>query len=365
MAEDATKPTENDDVLELTDREKIIAGGGDPDAEPEKPAEGTQGGDAKPGEPSEPPAANGTDATPAVPDRGDPVVTKPVEDVPVEPEPTEPEPTDGEPPTTWVDDETREVASSYGISNADLEDFGSKEEFERATRLFDRQLLAGEQKPAAPVAPAPPKPEPQVPLEAPTAEEQVGKLDVKKYQDAGYDEDTVALVRAHNAMLERVEELNKAQAQVEEARHAEEDRQAIMGFHEAMDALDERRYGRAERGLKSEQDANREKVYNQTVALHNGMQAHAERLGRQLEPISWAALTKRAERLVFGDEIIAEEKRQYQERVAAQARKRRPAPGRARPVAPAKASDEDAGDETANHPEVIKIWDKLQATSDA
>ena len=42
---------------------------------------------------------------------------------------------------SWIDDDLKAEASAYGIDEAELADFTSREEFDRATRLFDTKAL--------------------------------------------------------------------------------------------------------------------------------------------------------------------------------------------------------------------------------
>lgn len=47
----------------------------------------------------------------------------------------------GEQETSWLDDDLKAEAAAYGIEEAELADFASREEFERALRLFDKSAL--------------------------------------------------------------------------------------------------------------------------------------------------------------------------------------------------------------------------------
>lgn len=47
----------------------------------------------------------------------------------------------GETAETWFDDDVKAAAAAYGIEESDLADFASREEYERATRLFDKSAL--------------------------------------------------------------------------------------------------------------------------------------------------------------------------------------------------------------------------------
>lgn len=361
MADDVTTEVIETPVLELTEREKEIAAGGDPDAVTQESA--TDGAGVE---------AEGTDAPTEIPDGGEAEAGDGSEDQPEGGTDAAPE------PETWIDDDAKTLAKSYGLTEDELSTFGSAAEFDRATALFDRKLVAGVR--AAPVAEPAAESAPVIPPVTQDAAPSLKKLDEQAYVKAGYDNDTLELVRNHNAMVEQNERLAKMVGELDQFRQQQvqqdelvQHRRRLDHFHDVVDQLDAGRYGRSvdDNGrplpLNKLTNENRKTLWENANLLRDGLALQARRSGQPVEELSMSVLLKRAERLAFGNDLIAEERRKFQEQVSAQSKRRRPAAGRSRPMAPVKPAEgggvADPAAEIASNPEIIKMWDRFQDES--
>ena len=281
--------------LELTERELAIAHGDDPDSTP-------------PVEPEEV-EAEATEEPTAIEDASPPT-EEPVEIA--------------ETPASWLTAEVKELGQSYGLSDDEISSFASQDEFDRAARLFDRNLVKQSKAPE-PVVPAPVKAE-EKPAEVPATLD----LDPEKYKEAGYDEDTVNLVRFAKSQQEKLDQLNQQmetfrQSQVQERQHRE-----IIAFHDAVDQLDSKRFGRSvdEKGrpvpLSKEADAERRRLFEAKAEIESALAAKARAAGEEPQFIPMSVLIQRAHKYGFSDEIEADRKEQLQKDLKAQSRRRRP-----------------------------------------
>ena len=130
--------------------------------------------------------------------------------------------------TEWIDDSIRELAESYGIEDSDMKGFTSAAEFRRAARLIDQRLAA-----------PPPPPPAQVP-----AEEEVD-LDPQKYIDAGYDAETVKLVRVAKSLQDKLKHIEPAIGQFQALHQAATQQGFANSFHDLVDSMEEGLYGRS------------------------------------------------------------------------------------------------------------------------
>lgn len=296
--------------------------------------------------------------------------------------PPEPEPKDGEQAgmdAPWYSGADLALADSYGLSEKELKDFQSADEFRRTARLLDRTLLR------EPVQPQTP---PQKLTESqPTPEEVRKLLDEKHYAEAGYDEDTIALVRhanrlqeQHAAMEARLVEMAADAARRDQANY-------LAAFHDSCDSLDEELYGRSVMGgrlatLPDAADANRRKLFDQAETLRMGIERRQEvwesmrqagrpeeELGPRPEVPPLPVLLDRAEQLTFGEQLRAKEERIRQEKLAEQSKKRRPVARttrtRSAPAPQVQELEKDDVERIANSPEIVAYWEKAQKENGA
>lgn len=337
------------DGIELTDREMAIINDQDPDAIVNDTPEGDE------------PVADSTDGE--------------VSDDPVTEDVVSEDNSADNDSSSWLDDDAVELGSSYGLTKEDMQSFASQDEFNRAARLIDRQFAtAGRQTQEAPQAPAAPaQPAQQQPQVAqPSGQQQAPEeisLDPQRYIDAGYDDDTVALVKAAKAMREELDSLKPAfetyvqQQQYQAQVQAQENRHKVLAdFHDALDEIDPDIYGVSvdDDGnpiqLSAEAEANRQKAWNEAHIIATGMVETGQ------QPPSMKILMKRATRYAFADAIEKKNKAEYQRKVAEQSKRRRGSSGmtnRGTEVA-APVVDGDDSSSLANHPDLVALWNKMQ-----
>lgn len=316
--------------------------------------------------------------------------------------------TGGEVPETWIDDEAKELARSYGITEDRLRKFSSREDFENAASFYDEQLLAGRRSnlpnPQAKVDPITGQPvgqqtQQQAPEPAktpdtavqqnqqnqqnqqkPSAPAKPERFDIEAMRKEGYDDhslklfEQVNLERDRNDLLEQrlakvepfVEATRQQQEQVERANH----QRVLYQFNSNTDGLtgQEQRFGKSigEDGrympVTAEQKANRDRLF----ATANQMAVNINQQGRQLPPMD--VLLKRAMSYEFSTEMLAEQKQQLKTNIQQQSAKRRSV-GASKPVsAPAikpGMSQNDKVSAIANHPDLIRAFNQMEAETGA
>ena len=300
-------------ALELTDREIAIAQGLDPDNVPVAKAEEVV---------EEAAVGEGDDGGSDVSDAGE-ADAKDGEDGGKE----------AAAASTWVTDDVKALAGTYGLLDVDLADLESEGDFLRLARVLERRKPAagGEAKPAEPVAKPDAAPEVKP---AESAKGDVPKIDPQKYIDAGYDEETVALARAAAKMQEQIDRLVPSFERQQKAFEAEQHRRTTEEFHQVLDDMG--RYGKSAK-LTEADDGKRKRLWEAAAVVAKDIQAN----GREPPPLK--TLLQRAEIVAFGDEIMAERKAELAKRVKSQSSRRRPV-GRAttnpgKRVLPGEADD--------------------------
>lgn len=201
---------------------------------------------------------------------------------------------------SWLDDDLKEEVSAYGISEDELADFASREEVERAMRLFDKSALEagrkalaeGESKGATrdDKGRFVPKGETETPAKEPEKTPARGgyeiALDKDVYDDAIVDEFT-RLRDHYEARLETLEARFKQADQKAEQQH----------FDSLIDSLGHTDlFGKADRE-DAKQRQRREDLYVAVKAQLIGLQAY----GRPTEMSE--SLINRVARMVFADEL--------------------------------------------------------------
>jgi hypothetical protein len=256
---------------------------------------------------------------------------------------------------SWVNDEVRETAKGYGLSDEDVQAFKDPETFRAACLLIDKQLVKSIQD-----KPVESKEEKQDAKDLPL-------LDLKRYEEAEYDENTIALVKYANALREELDSIRGETKQLQAERADRERRHEIAAFHDAVDQLDAERYGRTidERGrpvpLGKAHDETRRKLYEQAQTLAAGIVTRAQVLGKPVEMPPLSVLVRRAEQLAFGEEIRQEEKKKLLAKAAEQSKRRRPVGGARGTVTPrTRKENVDPIKEIVNSPELVAFWDRVQ-----
>lgn len=289
----------------------------------------------------------------------------------------------------WYSDEQRELAGSYGMSEDDLKGFSGEEEFRRTASLLDRQLAGAAMRrfqaqqghavtdPANATGQTPAKPA-EGNANQPAAD--ADDIDPQKYIDAGYDDHTVNLVKqlkaqrdrskAADAKLDQItteftEYRTALQRQVETQRHQER----LRLFHDAADKLSGGLFGRSldEQGrvakLADASNDNRRKLFEATNILVAGIEESARQAGVQPQFPPYELLVRRAEQMVFADEIQREREERTRAQLAEQSKRRRPVAAQ-RPLAGAPASDrgstsDDEARRLASLPALKTMWNDM------
>lgn len=324
-----------DEELVLTEREEAIAQGKDPDEVLELPEDdGGGGGDT---EQVTQEAAGEEVAQTEQPEGGTEAAS-----------------------SVWQD-EVRGIASTYGLSDEELNEFGGADEFRRFAKIVDRRMVARQQVP-------PQTPPEQTPPPSGTQDE-IADLDIEKFDKAGWDDTSKELVGVVKKLSERVKQMAPELDQLRSMR-AEQAQAArandAYAFHAAVDELDEKRYGRVVKDgklgtINEALDDNRRKLHESMAEIAAGIVTRAQAIGREPKLPPYSALVREAELRAFGGDIAKQAKAEVVEKIAAQSKTRRPASGVARRrvgAAPVKGAPKTS-QELAQDPEILEAWREL------
>lgn len=273
---------------------------------------------------------------------------------------------DSESSESWLTDEHRNLANSYGFSDADLKSFQSEDDFNRFASMFEQKLtdFAKQSKSKAAAEAAAKKPE--------QAKEEEDDLDLDYYKGKGWEEESLRLVQGARKERERRKEMEQRLEAMEKAFNeaAARQQQEVFHntFHSVVDNLGEDLFGRVfdENGTASDLDkskeANRHKLYEAAELIAAGIVAKAKEAGVDPNVPPLPTLLSRAKQMVFASEIRQVENQKRNEAVMRQSKQRRPVAA-SRPVktaAPTTKVTVDNAKEVANHPELTKAWAKFQ-----
>jgi hypothetical protein len=295
-------------AIELTEREIAIAQGQDPDAEivdtgsqsegsdtgdtqadsnPDSSIEDTGSQDGQDGSS----ASGSKDAAsePVVPDSGATGQKPPADD------------------RSWLDETTKTLSKVYGMTDEDLAEFKSREDFDRTTRIIERRLLSSVQQnngqePAGKVTPPPTQPTtPETPPADPLAE-----FDPANWE--GYDDKTKKMVQSHREALERLARVEQSSQEIVRLAQEADRKRYLDFFHDTTDGLEEGLFGRTLKEgkpaeLNPEHNANRAKLWEAVHTLTAGIEARARETGAQPSMPPFKILLDRAAKLAFGDQL--------------------------------------------------------------
>jgi len=200
------------------------------------------------------------------------------------------------------------LAGTYGFGDADLADLDSEADFLRLARVMERRKPASE-----PVVQKPDTMSGEQPADKKA--DDVPTIDVQKYIDAGYDEETVALARVAAAMQQQLGKIVPAFEQQQKSFAEEQHRRTAEEFHRVADELG--RYGLHAK-LGEQDDAKRKRLWEAAAVVAKDLAAG----GREVPPLK--TILQRAEIVAFGDEIMAERRAELAKKVKAQSSRRRP-----------------------------------------
>jgi hypothetical protein len=325
--------------LELTEREIAIAKGEDPDAvaKPEQKAESKVETN---------PAESGKDSESGKEAASDGVVSD------------------------WIDDEVRSLQGAYGLSEEDLKEFNGGEDFRKALSFYDKQLVKrsakADTKPDTKPEAAQNKAETQ-PANKTESKPDEFDLDPEQYKKAGYDEETVRVVRVAKELREQVKALTAKTESLSKRTEDEDRHRAVFEFHDHVDRMDESLYGRSAdddgnyKDLSPEQDANRRKLHEGLKTIVAAIERDAREAGVEPKYPTFASLLKRAENFALGEELRKKTVERVRQDASNQSKQIRQV-NRGKPVTPVTkktvSREESEVSEIANDPKVRAFWDK-------
>jgi hypothetical protein len=281
--------------------------------------------------------------------------------------------TEEEKPASWIDEDVKSQAASYGMSEEELAGFKDVNEFRRAGKLVDRHLVkAGKTVEATPPAKVADE-KPTTETASPAAEEDLS-LDPEQYVKDGYDEQTVKLVRFASRLKKDIESIRESEIRLRRDQTEANNRHRLAMFHSEADRLNRERYGESTDAdgrvvkLTDEQDARRRTLWETVDTIASGIAARAAAEGKRPEFPSFRVLLRRAEQLAFGEELRKDEQKQMQEKLASQSKRRRPIPGAAIVRTPPGGGSGSKGDPIraiVDHPDLVKLWNGYQEANGA
>ena len=258
--------------------------------------------------------------------------------------------------SSWVNDDVKKLAESYGIGEEGLSaNFQNESEFRRFAAMLSKYGVEqqGEQ-PESEQASEPAHDE----AHDEAHEEAHDSLDPKWFEENGYDEQTVkivdTLVKSEALVQQLTDRIGKLEGMLEESGKQQET--ALL--ERAIDDIGGR-FG-SSGSLSDEQRTARDKLLEAAEVVKQSLEKRGE------TTVTAATLLRRAELLAFGDEILAEEgaraKEALAEKVKKQSAKRRPVGRNTKPPVrrelPGEA--EDPVKAIANSPEVLEFWNSLE-----
>lgn len=275
--------------------------------------------------------------------------------------------------------EQRAFAKSYGMSDADVDLFGSPDELQRQLLIFDRNLAnharSLAQNPAAQLGPqhgqqvtaaeaalqqqlAAQRQQPSAGNVAPPATGFVADFGT---DESVYDPNVVKNFRGVQGHLQLLEQQWAQRFQmIEQHLVAENTRQhqaavqkEISQFDALCDGLAIKDLlGEDSKALTKEQAANRAKVWQEMYALRTGY------LASGIDARMNKDFVKRAYQLAFQEHVIQQHRRQISDRLRKQAGRRTYGTGSQTPP-PLEAKGETEAQRLANNPKLVAAWNDI------
>jgi hypothetical protein len=232
----------------------------------------------------------------------------------------------GEGDTSWIDDALKAEVAAYGIKPEEVADFTSREELERALRLFDKSALEAGRKALA---------ESENKEKKPEAEEATGRArgeDGKFLPKDGKAKEGTKEGR-HEIGLDREQFDETLIGELEKLRDHYEDRLEVMEsrfqeverrFHEADAQAEEQRFdvlvdslGHADLFGKTGSEGSKELQRRQDLLVAvKAQQIGLERLGRPTELNE--SLVSRVARMVFAEDLAKKDLKQRTRKISKQ-----------------------------------------------
>lgn len=291
---------------------------------------------------------------------------------------------------TWLDDSVRQLGRSLEMTDEELAEFGSREEFDRATRILSKRFFSAGGQQAGANGQGQPNQGQQATGQQQTTQpgqqsgqQQSGQqddplsmFDPEEWRKAGYDEKTVAMVESHRQTLIRLAQQEESQKHIINGLLANQKSRFEDEFDSVLDSQEKELFGQFfENGQrrvldpKSNEYQNRAKVWEAYHILVGGIRQRAEETGRQVELPPTKVLIEQAKRVALGDQLSKLESRRLSEKVREQSKRRRPAAthrtattqtrnnAKQKPTATTTA---DQIDDLLDNPELKAMWDRMQ-----
>lgn len=243
----------------------------------------------------------------------------------------------------WRDDETKEFAAMMGLTDADLSDFGSREELDRALRLIDRKAFeagkAGLEAPNGQEQKQQQVQQPEVKQPVAQQQQQAGDplADLSKFKlDETFNEEAAAPINRFvetaattiKSQAAEIKDLQTRLARFEQSAAeqsvADIERRAIESLHSLGQP---ELFGKPGERPTKEQAENVKRAVRAHFIHARGLMA----AGRQVAPTP--AFLKAAVHLEFGDQLLQIQKKQHLAALQKQSARRTGGPA-AKPVPP-------------------------------
>jgi hypothetical protein len=261
----------------------------------------------------------------------------------------------------WLDAETRDFATTMGLTEEDLATLSSREDLDRVVRIIDRkafetgrQLLAGDGQGGGAERKEPPeKKEPPAARKETPGETGDLLADLAKFKLAeDFDE---AAAKPINAFVEAAStEIRNLRNEIAGFKQEREQEAAADVQRRALDSLHslghKELFGESGKPPTKEQAANIAKAIEEHYVHANGLFA----MGRQAAPTP--AFLRAAVRRAFGDQIFKQEQQQRIEKLKKQSQKRTGG-GASKPLPRRKSKD--TLEELVTDPDIDKRFNEL------
>lgn len=273
--------------------------------------------------------------------------------------------------SSWINDDIRAAASTYGISEDDLKaDFADQKEFDRFRKYQDKLTISRSAKPDTKPQDKPPvdeaKPEEKKPEEkAKDALEEL-ILDLNEYPESEYEKPVHKVIKAVKSLQDEIKSLREKQAAVDEVRqHIEAQRQQeqqknIAEFDGALSEYDAETFGDMSKGkVKPEQEANRQRVFESARLLYENRVAEAHRRGDPPPRLNLKELANHVASILFEKKDKGQMSESQRQAVREQSRRRRPV-AKTSSSGSNKTPAEDTDAAIANNPKLTALWNRMQ-----
>ena len=265
---------------------------------------------------------------------------------------------------SWINDDMKDMAASYGLSDEELADFGSAEEFERFGKFLDRQVSRREAAASNKTSTEDTSTEETTDATETTEEAKSGKLpfDIEKLEEEEYSDITLEMAKTINALTEQLggvtPEIQKIVDQ-QNASRQEATRKVQDEFDSFLDeTADNAIFGKRGDGKVNDvQMGAREEVWGVMAQLQQDAEERAEKAGRKAPEPNIKTLATRAIQILHPENT----RKIDAEKVEKQSKTRRPVTTTTATRKTEVRKDDDNDPESiANDPALLDYWNNAQ-----